>query len=73
MRLKLRGDLFEAYVDGKLVLRGRDDRRLKGFIGLRTGNEAGKYRNIKFTDPSGKILWEGLPKLPKQFPAPQSN
>ncbi len=64
MRLRLRGDAFEGYVDEQLVLSGRDDRRRSGHIGLRTWNEAGKFRNLKFTDPNGKVLWEGLPNLP---------
>ncbi|MEQ8786588.1 MAG: DUF1080 domain-containing protein [Pirellulaceae bacterium] len=64
LRLRMRGDVFEGFIDDELVLRGKDDRRLRGRLGLRTWNETGKYRNLKFTDPSGKVLWEGLPELP---------
>jgi hypothetical protein len=63
LRLRLRGNTFEAYLDDQLVLSGSDDRRPQGYLGLRTWNEAGKYRNLQFTAPSGKVLWEGLPVL----------
>src|SRR5262249_54080233 len=60
----LRGNLLEGYLDDELVVSGTDDRRLKGYLGLRTWNEAGKYRNLKFTDPQGNVLWQGLPEVP---------
>lgn len=66
LKLRLRGNSFEGYLDDQLVVIGHDDVRRQGYIGLRTWNETGKYRNLKFTDPSGKVLWEGLPKLPPQ-------
>jgi hypothetical protein len=62
--LKLRGDAFQCFVDDQLVLSGKDDRRLKGYIGLRTWNEAGKFRNVQFTSPDGAVLWQGVPEIP---------
>ncbi len=61
--MKLRGDTIEGYLDDQLVVSGQDARRLKGYIGLRTWNETGKYRNVKLTSPDGKVLWQGLPDI----------
>jgi len=63
LTLKLRGDSFEGFLDDQRVVSGKDDRRQKGYLGLRTWNETGKYRNLVFTDSTGKILWQGLPQL----------
>ena len=63
LRLKLRGEEIEAYVNGDRVFAAKDAVRTKGYIGLRTWACSGQFRNPKFTDPTGKVLWDGLPEL----------
>ena len=68
IRVKLRGDSIEGYVDDELLVQGKDDRRLKGYVGLRTWAGPARFRNLKVTDASGKVLWDGLPELGRQMP-----
>jgi FKBP-type peptidyl-prolyl cis-trans isomerase FklB len=43
-----------------------DPRFTHGLIGLGTWEAAGRFRDVKVTDPAGKVLWEGLPELAAQ-------
>ena len=63
VKLQLRGKEITVFVDGKEISRGEDDTRLSGAIGLRTFGGPARYRNIRFIDPEGKVLWEGLPEF----------
>jgi hypothetical protein len=37
-------------------------------VGLRIWQTAARFRNIKVTDPQGKLLFEGLPPVPATSP-----
>jgi serine/threonine protein kinase len=63
LRIELRGEEIKAFVDGKPVFSSKDSVRTSGYIGLRTWGCPAQFRNTRFTDPSGKVLWEGLPEL----------
>lgn len=63
IRVKLRGESIEGYVDDELLVQGKDDRRLKGYVGLRTWAGPARFRNLTVTDASGNVLWDGLPEL----------
>jgi serine/threonine protein kinase len=64
VKVELRGKSIRLFADGKEILKGEDETRLSGAIGLRTWGGPAKYRNLRFTDPAGNVLWEGLPELP---------
>jgi eukaryotic-like serine/threonine-protein kinase len=44
-------------------LEADDDRHPSGQVGLSTENSACRFKNIKVTDPDGKVLWEGPPAI----------
>ena len=65
LQVKVRGEEFQCFCDGNLIVQGRDPEYRKGRVGIRARNGwAARFRNIKVTDPEGKVLWEGLPELP---------
>ena len=51
-----------------------DDRHARGRVGLQTFGASFRFKNIKVTDPDGRVLWEGLPAVdstaPSEFAAP---
>jgi hypothetical protein len=61
VRVQLRGSTIRAFIDGQEMLHGEDATRLTGGIGLRTWNGPARYRNIRFVDAEGKLLWAGYP------------
>jgi hypothetical protein len=68
VRVEARGDDFRAYLDGVEVLRYKDARHPRGKLGLRSWGSINRFRKIKVTDFKGKVLFEGLPELPKTRP-----
>src|SRR5207244_246432 len=73
LAVRLRGTHGECCVDDERVFEYEDKRNPQGSVGLRTAYSAARFRNIRVTDPAGKVLFEGLPKLPatadQWFPA----
>ena len=63
IRLEIRGARFSCFVDDNLIFESSDPRFVDGRIGLATWSTSARFRNIKVTDPAGKVLWQGLPDL----------
>jgi hypothetical protein len=61
VRVELRGNTIRGFIDGEEVLHGEDATHAAGGIGLRTWNGPARYRNLRFVDAEGKVLWEGCP------------
>jgi hypothetical protein len=51
-------------VDAASIVKADHERYKEGRVGLRTFKTHARYRNLKVTDPAGKVLFEGLPELP---------
>ena len=64
MEVRVRGSKVECFVDGVSVVKLDHDRHKAGRVGLRTFKTQVRFRNLKVTDPTGKVLFEGLPDLP---------
>jgi hypothetical protein len=63
VRVEVRGEHFRCLLDGKPILEATDGQHARGCVGLRSWDTANRFRNLKVTDPQGKVLWEGLPTL----------
>lgn len=61
VHVELRGSKIRGFINGEEVLLAEDATRLTGSIGLRTWNGPARYRNIRFVDTAGQLLWEGYP------------
>ena len=76
LSVRLRGARCQCFVDDELVFEYEDSRNPQGAVGVRTASSAARFRNIRVTDPAGKVLFAGLPKLPASadqwFPATAS-
>jgi WD40 repeat protein/nitroreductase len=65
LRIRLRGTHCEFYLDDKLLFECDEPKSTHGAVGLMTsGLSPTRFRNIRVTDPDGKVLFEGLPELP---------
>jgi formylglycine-generating enzyme required for sulfatase activity/WD40 repeat protein len=62
--IRLRGPRCQCFRDGELVLDLEEKRNPQGAVGLWTSYGAVRFRNIRVTDPAGKVLFHGLPQLP---------
>jgi hypothetical protein len=63
-RVSVRGDHAQCFLGGqKLFDSPIDKRNATGCVGLMTWLGSYRFRNIKVTDPAGKVLLEGLPDL----------
>jgi hypothetical protein len=62
MAVRVRGDQAQCYLND-LRLFDVKIRNSAGEVGFRTWASTYRFRNIKVTDPSGKVLLEGLPEL----------
>ena len=52
-----------------MLFQHTDPRFSDGRLQLRTWSTTARFRNIKVTDPAGKVLLEGMPDLPGVEPA----
>jgi serine/threonine protein kinase len=64
LRVRLRGNHCQCYLDDQLVLEDEEKNNTQGAVGMRMTYAAVRFRNIRVTDPTGKVLFEGLPELP---------
>ncbi len=64
VKVEVRGPVCRLFVDGSAVVQSPAFPTAAGQVGLRTFNTSGRFRNIKVSDPQGKVLFEGLPELP---------
>jgi len=69
VRLEIRGPAYRCFVDDRMLFQHTDPRFSDGRLQLRTWSTTARFRNIKVTDPAGKVLLEGMPDLPGVEPA----
>jgi tetratricopeptide (TPR) repeat protein len=65
VRLEVRGRRVALFLDNRKVLEADGLPRSQGRVGLRTLNCSARFRGLKVVDPQGKVLFEGLPALPR--------
>jgi hypothetical protein len=63
LKVEVRGRTCRLFLDGKLLATHKEVPSPGGQVGMRTVKTAARFRNIKVTDPAGKVLFEGLPPL----------
>ena len=62
-RVSVRSGHVQCFLNDQKLFDFKIDTHLTGCVGLRTWNSYYRFRNIKVTDPHGKVLLEGLPEL----------
>jgi tetratricopeptide (TPR) repeat protein/serine/threonine protein kinase len=69
LRIEARRERVKMFLDGKLLMTVDAGERLRGCVGLVTNPVHARFRNLKVTDATGKVLWEGVQNvLPKPKP-----
>lgn len=63
VRIEVRGQRFRYLLDGKEVLAFEDPRCIRGGIALLSYFTSARFRDIRVSDPSGRVLWAGPPRL----------
>jgi hypothetical protein len=67
LRVEAHGNRFTMFVDDKLIASVDSDDFPRGCVGLVAVTASARFRNLKVTDPDGKVLLEGvtgvLPKM----------
>ena len=66
LMVRIRGKRCQCYLNDQLILEYEDSKNTQGAVGFMPFNTAARFRNIRVTDPTGKVLFEGLPELPAQ-------
>jgi WD40 repeat protein len=61
VKVEVRGRTCRLFLDGQLIATHANVPSLNGQVGVRTVGTEASFRNLKVTDPSGKVLFEGLP------------
>ena len=61
--VRVRGNHVQTFLDGVKVFDVQTESSPAGSVGLATWASLYRFRNIKVTDPDGKVLLEGLPDL----------
>jgi WD40 repeat protein/serine/threonine protein kinase len=64
VKIEVRSGASRCFVDDKLQFVQSEPKFTHGQIHIRLWGVAARFRQIKVTDPQGKVLWEGLPPLP---------
>ena len=64
-RVSVRGNRVQCYVNNDRVFDLYTKTPAAGFVGLMTWDAPFRFRNIKVTDPAGKVLLDGVPDLGK--------
>jgi hypothetical protein len=62
-RVEARGDRYKLYLDGREVFADQVEGHPRGGVGFYCWDTASRFRNITVSDPTGKILFEGLPRI----------
>lgn len=63
--VSVRGSRVQCRLDGDKIFDVNAKAPPAGLVGLMTWDAPFRFRNIKVTDPGGKVLLEGLPDLEK--------
>jgi hypothetical protein len=69
--VKVRAGHVQCFLNGQKLFEfeRKFDTHATGCVGLRTWGGHYRFRNIKVTDPEGKVLLEGLPDLDSAWSA----
>ena len=70
--IRVQGDKIQCSLDGKESFAYTDAHFPKGQIGFATWDSVVRWRNIKVTDPDGKVLWSGPPAVAGANPDPKA-
>jgi hypothetical protein len=62
-RVSVRSGHVQCILNDQKLFDFKIDTHVTGCVGLRTSNSYYRFRNIKVSDPNGKVLLEGLPEL----------
>jgi hypothetical protein len=65
MGLRLRGESVAVLIDGEEVRESSHPRLLMGRVGLSTRGPTTVYLDVEVRDSEGRLLWKGLPDVPK--------
>ncbi len=73
IRVSVRGNRMEVFLNNKILYNYTDSIHplLKGSVGIGSWSTSVSFRNLKVTDPDGKVLYNGLPVLPDNFIFPR--
>ena len=63
VRIKVRKDVFECFVDDDLVFEESHSSLTHGRLGLVTFGGQARFRRIKIVDPKGEVMFDGLPEI----------
>jgi hypothetical protein len=63
VRVSVRGQRCQCFLDEQLIFDFTDNTHLRGAVGFRTWATKVRFRDIKVTDPEGKVLWKDPPEL----------
>lgn len=63
LKLEVRGATYRAYVDNAFQFALTDARFTHGRVGLFTSMATARFRHIRLTDPSGRVLFGEMPTL----------
>jgi len=73
VRIRVSGNRMEAYINNNLLFNYIDSIHpiLKGAVGVGSWNTAASFRHLVVKDLTGKILFSGLPDVPKKIAFPR--
>ncbi len=74
--MRVRGTSCQCFLDEREILQFDETRNTRGAVGFQTCFTSARFRSIRVTDPTGKVLLDRLPELPGSadwsFPSPPS-
>ncbi len=62
--ITVNGGEITCRMNGVKYISYKDDTLKSGRVGFRTSPGRFKFKNVKVVDPTGKVLWDGLPQVP---------
>jgi serine/threonine protein kinase len=63
MRVKVRGEQIQCFMDDDQICDFPDARHPRGYVALATTKTATRFKNLKVTDASGRVLVDGVRDL----------
>jgi hypothetical protein len=66
IRLEVRGEEYRCFLDGEEIFNNRTEGfPMDGAIGIGCNHSYMHFRNMMVTTARGKVIWKGLPELPR--------
>lgn len=67
IRIRCQGTNFQVWLDDQKLIDFDDPAgHVRGAVGIGTWNTRARFRNLTVTDLTGKVLFTGLPEIPRQ-------